>query len=63
MLRLVFLHVAEKETVEITEQTARMLIQSRYYPSVHAIMMSDLKSGNRISVHDGHIEARIEPEE
>ena len=61
MPNLTFLHVTDEETVEINEQKARILIESRYQPSVHKIMMSDLETGNRISVRNGHIEARIEP--
>ena len=51
-----FRHVTDDGAEEITEDKARILIESRYQPSVHQVMMNDLKKGTRISVRMGYLE-------
>ena len=56
MSRATYRHVTDEGILEIDETRARILIESRYQPSVHAVMMHDLQAGNRIEVRKGHIE-------
>ncbi len=51
-----FRHVTDDGAEDITEDKARILIESRYQPSVHQVMMNDLKQGSRITVRLGYIE-------
>lgn len=57
MSQLTYRHVTDEGILEIDETRARILIESRYQPSVHAVMMHDLQAGNRIVVRKGHVEA------
>ena len=54
---LTYYHVTDEGTVEIAARKARILIESRYQPSVHEIMMNDLNLGRRITVRKGYVEA------
>ena len=56
MNNLGFLHVTDDGAEAITEDKARILIESRYQPSVHQVMMNDLMNGSRISVRMGYLE-------
>ena len=60
MVGLMYRHVTEEGAEEITEDCARILIESRYQPSVHAVMMNDLKKGNKITVRAGYVEVSEE---
>ena len=57
MSHLTYRHVTDDGILEIDENRARILIESRYQPSVHAVMLHDLQAGNRIEVRKGHLEA------
>ena len=57
MSRLTYRHETEEGSREIDETRARILIQSRYQPSAHAVMMNDLQAGSRIEVRKGHVVA------
>ena len=57
----VFRHITDDGITEITAERARILIESRYQPSVHAVMMHDLENGSRISVRQGYLEVMADP--
>jgi hypothetical protein len=60
MVGLIYRHVTEEGAEKITEDRARILIESRYQPSVHAVMLSDLRNGSKITVRAGYVEVSDE---